>query len=130
MLVNVEEDVDDGTVVGPGKGNDVELAVAYILPKNPVVRKRDGANKRGVGEISELTANISGFSDKTGIEKSDVHLRWHSNEEYKDLSQDQRNEWDKWRSTQRRTRPDFNAKDLSNKKRSGSPNSPNRDKKV
>ena len=126
-LANVEEDVGDGTDANPGKRNDFELAVAYILPKDPVARKRDTANKRGAGEISELTVNVSGFGDKAGIGKTGVHLRWHSNEEYKDLSQDQRKELNKWRSKQRKTKPDFSANE---KKRSGSPNSQKREKKA
>ena len=118
-LANVEEDVGDGTATNPGKRNDFELAVAYILPKDPVARKRDTVNKRGPGEISDLNANVSGFGVKPGIGSTGVHLRWHSEEEYTGLSQEQRRELNKWRSQQRKINPDFDAKD---KKRSGSTN--------
>ena len=101
--------------------------MAYDLPKDPVARKRDSANKRGAGDISELTANISGLGDKPGIGKTGVHLRWHSNDEYKSLSQDQRKELNRWRSKQRKANPDFNAND---KKRTGSLNLQKREKKV
>ena len=117
----------DGTDANPGKRNDFELAVAYILPKDPVARKRDASNKRGAGEISDITANISGFGDKPGIGKTGVHLRWHSDDEYKNLSQDQRKELNRWRSKQRKANPDFNSND---KKRSGPPNSQKREKKA
>ena len=129
-LANVEEDVGDGTEANPGKRNDFELAVAYILPKDPVARKRDATNKRGASEISDVTANISGFGDKAGIGKSGVHLRWHSDDEYKGLSAEQKKELNQWRSQQRQQDPKFDSGDPKVKKKNESPNSQRRDKRV
>ena len=74
-LANVEEDVGDGTPQNPGKINGFELVVAYILPKDPVARRREATSKRGIADISDVDANVSGFGDKHGIGKTGVHLR-------------------------------------------------------
>ena len=97
-IANIEEDTGDGTLANPGKRNDFELAVAALLPKDPVARKRELANKRGISAISsDANAEISAFGDKPGIGKTGVHLRWHSKKEFKKLTQDQMKELMKWR---------------------------------
>ena len=35
-IANIEDDKGDGTIANPGKRNDFELAVSYLLPKDPV----------------------------------------------------------------------------------------------
>ena len=97
-IANIEEDTGDGTLANPGKRNDFELAVAALLPKDPVARKREFANKRGISAISsDANVEISAFGNKPGIGKSGVHLRWHSKKEFKKLTQDQMKELMKWR---------------------------------
>ena len=54
-FANIEDDMGDGTPGNPGKRNDFEMAVAYLLPKDPVTNKvAKGPNKRGVSKISDL----------------------------------------------------------------------------
>ena len=127
-MANVEEDVGDGTADNPGKRNDFELAVAYILPKDPVAKKRESTSKRGASEISDVNANISGFGDKAGIGKTGVHLRWHDDDEYAKLSKDQRSELNQWRTEQRKKNPDFGPEDL--KKRKGGGQSSKKGKRI
>ena len=79
-MANVRDDTGDGTAANPGKRNDFELAVAYILPSDPVARRRTGINKRGAAEISALGEASGGkngacFGDTPGIGSTGVHLR-------------------------------------------------------
>ena len=109
-MANVRDDTGDGTAANPGKRNDFELAVAYILPSDPVARKRTITNKRGAAEISALGGasndkNGAGFGDKPGIGSTGVHLRWHSPKEFKQLSKKQKRELFEWRKTQESDEP-------------------------
>ena len=83
---------------------------AYILPKDPVARKRASGSKRGPAEISDITAEVSGFGDKPGIGKTGVHLRWYDDEEYKKLNRDQKRELNQWRTSKRQSYPNFDSK--------------------
>ena len=75
-MANIEEDNGD-----TGKRNNFENAVAYILPKDPVLKRRSTKNnKRTQAQISDT--NATGFGSKTGIGKTGVHLRLHENPEY------------------------------------------------
>ena len=116
-IANVEEDTGDGTAANPGKRNDFELAVAYILPKDPVAKKREIGNKRGISSISDVTAEVSAFGDKPGIGKTGVHLRWHSKKEYKKLSQEQMEELMKWREHKMNSDPSYNPKNEKGNKK-------------
>ena len=90
-MANIEE--DNGISV---KRNDFELAVAYILPKDPVLkRKSNENNKRLQAHISDTNATY--FDSKNGIGTSGVHLRWHANPEYKKFIQDHKKEICQWR---------------------------------
>ena len=106
-LANVEDDTDVGGTPDnpiPGKRNDFETAVAYLLPKDPVVQKRVQGNKRNVNEISETDVDkveISSLSLKPGIGKTGVHLRWHKREEFYKLSKEQRKELVEWRAKEK-----------------------------
>ena len=108
-MANVRDDTGDGTLANIGKRNDFEAAVAYILPSDPVARKRAGVNKRGAVEISAVDGDSDGndsdptkegFGGKPGIGKTGVHLRWHTNYEFRKLSKKQKNELFKWRKEQ------------------------------
>ena len=81
-MANIEE--DNGISV---KRNDFELAVAYILPKDPVLKwQSNNNNKISQARISDT--NATGFYSRNVIGTSGVHLRWYANPEYKKLSQD------------------------------------------
>ena len=81
-MANIEEDN------GPnGKRNNFENAVAYILPKDPVLKRRTNENnKRKQAQISDTTA--TGFGGKNGIGKTGVYLCWHDKPEYKQLNKE------------------------------------------
>ena len=109
-MANIEEDIGDGTVANPGKRNDFEASVAYLLPKDPVARKRDSGARRGMTDIADLNANVSGFGDKKGIGKTGVHLCWHGKKEFMKLTQEQREELTCWREEKLKANPNFNKK--------------------
>ena len=82
------------------------MAVAALLSKDPVAKKRELATKRGISAIlSDANAEISGFGDKPGIGKTGVHLRWHSKKDFKRLTQDQMKELMKWRELKMNSDP-------------------------
>lgn len=117
VMANIADDTG-----ATGKRNNFEDAVSYLLPKDPVARKRTTQTKRTVAQISDTTAEIAGFGDKPGIGKSGVHLRWHKFKEYKALSQEQREELDTWREKKKAKKKakngDGNSNDGGNSKRS------------
>jgi hypothetical protein len=82
-----------------GKRNDFEAAASHLLPYDPVAKKRTSGHKRGSGEISEITGEISSFGAKEGIGHTGVHLRYHKPEEYATLSKEQTDELRAWRIT-------------------------------
>ena len=93
-MANINDDTGPG-----GKRGDFEAAVAYLLPKDPVVKRKQQEGKRPVGEISDATANVSDFGSKVGIGKTGVHLRYHSNADYKLLKKPQQDELREWRKS-------------------------------
>ena len=85
-MANIEE--DNGIA---GKRNDFELAVAYVLPKDPVLKQQSNKyNKRSQSHISDT--NATGFGSKNGVGTSGVHLRWNAKPEHKKLIKDQKKE--------------------------------------
>ena len=104
-IANVRDDTGNGTVANPGKRNNFKLAVSYLLPSDPVARRRNIVRGGGATEISSASANGGGnggkgFGDKAGLGKTGVHLRWHTPEEFKRLSKKQKRELFDWRKTQ------------------------------
>jgi hypothetical protein len=96
---------------GPnGMRSNFEAAATYLLSTDTVARKRDAnCNKRGAAQISavevdamELDEDHATISDtqggKVGIGKTGVHLRFHSNQDYKELSKEQQQELREWRA--------------------------------
>jgi hypothetical protein len=88
-IAHIENDDAPG-----GKRHNFEDAVAYLLPKDPVVKRQNttGTNKRNNASISDVHAESSGATAKQGIGSSGVHLRYHTNKEYAKLTVEQRNE--------------------------------------
>ena len=87
-----------------GKRGDFEAAVAYLLPKDPVVKKRnlshENGGKRASADISDVSsgkAEVADFGSKPGIGKTGVHLRYHQTADYKLLSKPQQDELREWR---------------------------------
>ena len=78
---------------GPnGKRNDFEATAAFLLPHDPVAKKRASA-KRTHADVSAF----DGSTIKSGIGKTDVEFRYHTKQEYQKLSKEQRNELREWR---------------------------------
>ena len=83
-IANIEE--GNGIAV---KCNYFELAVAYILPKDPVLKRQSNKNSKSLqAQISDT--NAKGIGSKNKIGTSGVHLRWHAKPKYNKLSQDQK----------------------------------------
>ena len=88
---------DDGPT---GMRNDFEVAVAHILPYDPGAKKRAAAgSKRTDPQISLVevpeTAEISSAT-KDSIGKPGVHLWYHTPEEDRQLTDDQKSELQEW----------------------------------
>lgn len=80
-----------------GMRSDFEAAASFLLPYDPVAKKRAG--KRGASQISaletettEAMAAVTIGKKKNGIGKTGVHLRYHKAEEYAALNKAQRME--------------------------------------
>jgi hypothetical protein len=82
-----------------GKRNSFESTASYLLPYDPVARKRQLTGKRDHdATISDVSVEVSaGFGSKPGIGKSGVHLRYHTKAEYSKLSSDQKLDLKEWR---------------------------------
>ena len=85
-----------------GLRNNFEAAAAHLLPYDPVQKKRNERSngKRDAAEISDVSGEkpqISAFGSKQGRGHTGVHLRYHKDKEYRDLTQEQRDEIDLWR---------------------------------
>lgn len=82
-----------------GKRNNFEDSASYLLPYDPVAKKRQVTGKRDHDStISDVTAEVSaGFGTKVGVGKTGVHLRWHTKPEYAKLPLDQKKELAEWR---------------------------------
>jgi hypothetical protein len=88
---------------GPnGMRNDFEAAAAYLLPYDPVAKKRAVGGKRSGADISSIDADVEEVSSTTmkkqSMGKTGVHLRYHKISEYKALTDEQRDELREWRS--------------------------------
>ena len=90
---------DDGP---DGKRNNFEDAASYLLPYDPVAKKRSAGTKRGAAYISGVTEDEDGDvgaakSHKLSIGKTGVHLRYHKPDEYFKLTSEQKLELKEWR---------------------------------
>ena len=88
--------------------SDFEKAAAHLLPYDPIARKRAAGTKRPVANISDTwgihgtnasAIKISEATAKDGnvsIGKTGVHLRYHTNSKYRELSTAQNKELSEW----------------------------------
>ena len=96
---------DDGA---NGMRSDFERAAAHLLPYNPVARKWSAGTKQPAANISDTrgtygantsTTEVSEVTTKDGkasIGKTGVHLQYHTNSEYRELSTAQKRELSQW----------------------------------
>ena len=78
---------------GPeGMRNNFEATAAHLLPYDPVAKKRSSGYKRGSTQISSLKEVPDATTKKPSIGKTDVHLCYHRNSEYRTLTQEQKDE--------------------------------------
>jgi hypothetical protein len=101
-MAQVRTDTDPNT----GRMNDFEATASYLLPYDPVSKKRAAGVKRGMSDISSATgveAEISSFksSAKVTIGKSGVEFRFYKGPEYLQLLPDQKKELKEWRDAQK-----------------------------
>jgi hypothetical protein len=114
-IANIYNDV--GTAAAPGKRSNFEAASAYLLPKDPVTKRRNTAETgRATGNIGSTTVDDGEGEESTRKRKSPkkkgtgstgVALRYHKPEEYNKLSHEQRKELQEWRiskGTSKKTR--------------------------
>ncbi len=94
---------------GPdGMRNNFESAVAHLTPYDPVAKKRQGTKRPldvsvtfAESEAGAVTAaaTAANSESKASIGKTGVHLRWHTNKEYKKLTKEQAAELWEWRQS-------------------------------
>ena len=96
---------DDGV---NGLRSDFEKAAAHLLPYDPVARKRTAGTKRpaanilytqGIHGANASVIEVSEATRKDGkvtIGKTGIHLRYHMNSEYRELSTAQKRELSEW----------------------------------
>ena len=102
-----------------GKRYDFKSTVTYLTPNDPVFRQR-GTKRQSEANISsshttsqnDNEANVSFI--KSGIGKTGVALRYHSQSKYKTLTKEQKQELYEWRSSSE------NAKDKSKNNKNSS----------
>ncbi len=89
--------VDDGP---EGMRNNFESAVTFLLPADPVAKKRkSGSGDGSYANVSSATGgNQSGTKKSTG--KSGVELRYYKKDEYSKLTSEQKDELREWRIKQ------------------------------
>jgi len=82
---------------GPnGRRSNFEATASFILPHDPVARKRTTQRQHGNAQVSESTTTISATSGtneprtKRGIGKTGVPLRFHTAAEYAKLTREQK----------------------------------------
>ena len=98
--------MDDGA---KGMRSDFKKAAAHLLPYDPIARNQAAGTKRPAANISDTQgihgANASAIEvseatskdGKVSIGKTGVHLRYHTNFEYRQLSTAQKRELSEWR---------------------------------
>jgi hypothetical protein len=109
---------------GPtGKLNDFEATASFLLPHDPVAKKRNLAGKRPSADISDTTGSELRVQPKSGLGRTGVSLRFHTKEEYNALSQDQK---DELREHRNQREQDGKGRNLAKSKGKNKPRSPNK----
>ena len=78
--------------------NNFEATAAQLLPYDPVAKKRSGGQKRGSAQISSVMHPSPATKKKPSIGKTGVHLCYYKTGEYRNLSNEQKEELKEWRA--------------------------------
>ena len=78
--------------------NNFEATVAHLLPYDPVAKKRSGGQKRGSTQISSVMDPSPTTTKKPSIGKTGVHLHYYKTGEYRNLTNEQKEELKEWRA--------------------------------
>ena len=89
---------------GPeGMRNNFEATAAHLLPYDPVAKKRSNGQKRGSAQISSVMDPTPTTTKKPSIGKTGVHLRYYKTGEYRNLTNEQKEELKEWRANNSNT---------------------------
>ena len=98
----------------PGKMNNFEDAAAFIIPHDPVAKKRRATQKRNQVTVASADAEenkrqksealISSTSAKTSVGKTGVELRFYKRKEYNALTKEQKHELWQWQQNNKAKR--------------------------
>ena len=78
--------------------NNFEATAAHLLLYDPVAKKRSGGQKRGSAQISSVMDPSPTTTKKASIGRTGVHLRDYKNGEYRNLTNEQKEELKEWRA--------------------------------
>ena len=81
-----------------GMRNNFEATAAHLLPYDPVAKKRSSGQKRGSTQISSVMDTSNATMKKPSIGKTGVHLHYYKTGEYRNLSNEQKEELKEWRA--------------------------------
>ena len=90
-----------------GMRSSFESAASYLLPCDPVARKRRAQKQSGGISVAGTEGHEKrvAFGAKQGIGKTGVHLRYHDSDEYEKLTSEQKKELREWRATAGKRKP-------------------------
>ena len=80
-----------------GMRNNFEATAAHLLPYDPVAEKRSCGQKRGSAQMSSVMNPSPTTTKKSFIGKTWVHLHYYKTGEYRNLSNEQKEELKEWR---------------------------------
>ena len=84
---------------GPeGMRNNFEATAARLLPYDPVAKKRSSGQKRGSAQISSVMDPTPTTTKKPSSGKTGVHLCYYKTGEYRNLTNEQKEELKEWRA--------------------------------
>ena len=109
-----------------GKMNSFEDTASFIIPHDPVVKKKRNDQKRNPSAIAAVQgdetkrvktdANVSSVSSKPSTGKSGVELRFYKNDEYAKLNKEQRAELWRWQQENKKSKNKASSRNLSDDK--------------
>ena len=81
-----------------GTRNNFKATAAHLLPYDPVTKKRSSGQKRGSAQISSVMDPSPTTMKKPSIGKTGVHLHYYKTGEYRNLSNEHKEEQKQWRA--------------------------------